>query len=204
MFLFKHLAGYMVVREIKNGLTNSLTKAPVLNYKFNLQDITMNNERKENLQKLIDLIEDIDFTMMTTVDDDGSLRSRPMSTQQIGEDGVMWFFTGYESGKSHEIKNDSHVNLSYSKPSDNVYVSVSGKATLSKDRAKIEELWTPELKAWFPGGKEDPNVGLIRVDIDKAEYWDSPNSAVTHLIGFVKATLSGESYDPGENKKIDL
>jgi general stress protein 26 len=164
----------------------------------------MNNERKENLQKLIDLIEDIDFTMMTTVDDDGSLRSRPMSTQQIGEDGVMWFFTGYESGKSHEIKNDSHVNLSYSKPSDNKFVSVSGRASLSKDRAKIDELWTPELKAWFPGGKEDPNIGLIKVEIDKAEYWDSPNSAVTHLIGFVKATLTGESYDPGENKKINL
>ncbi|PVY42485.1 pyridoxamine 5'-phosphate oxidase family protein [Pontibacter virosus] len=164
----------------------------------------MNNDRKENLQKLIELLEDIDFTMMTTVDEDGSLRSRPMSTQKIGEDGVVWFFTGYESGKSHEIKNDSHVNLSYSKPSDNVFVSVSGKATLSKDRAKIEELWTPELKAWFPDGKEDANIGLIRVDIEKAEYWDSPNSAVTHLIGFVKATLSGESYDPGENKKIDL
>lgn len=164
----------------------------------------MNNDHKENLQKLIDKIKDIDFAMMTTVDDDGSLRSRPMSTQQIGEDGVAWFFTGYESGKTHEIKNDAHVNLSYSKPDDNMYVSVSGRATVSKDKAKIDELWTPAMKAWFPEGKEDPNVGLIRVDIDKAEYWDSPNNKVVHLIGFVKATLSGESYSPGENKKIDL
>lgn len=191
-------------KGIRYRLTNSLLRVPVLNLKSNLQHIAMNNERKENLQKLIDLIKDIDFTMMTTVDDDGSLRSRPMSTQEIGEDGIMWFFTGYESGKTHEIKNDSHVNLSYSKPSDNVYVSVSGRATISKDKAKIEELWSPELKAWFPGGKDDPNIGLIRVDIDKAEYWDSPDSAVIHLIGFVKAALSGESYDPGENKKINL
>lgn len=181
-----------------------MMKAPVLKYKSNLQHITMNNEQKENLNKLIDLVKDIDFTMMTTIDDDGSLRSRPMSTQKISEDGVIWFFTGYESGKSQEIVHDSHVNLSYSKPSDNVYVSISGKAKLSKDRAKIEELWSPELKAWFKGGKDDPNIGLIKVDIEKAEYWDSPNSAVTHLIGFVKSTLSGESYDPGENKKINL
>jgi general stress protein 26 len=164
----------------------------------------MNNDQKENLKKLKDKIEDIDFTMMTTVDEDGSLRSRPMSTQQVSENGEIWFFTGYESGKSHEIKQDAHVNLSYSKPSDNLFVSVSGKATLSRDKAKIDELWTPELKAWFPEGKDDPNIGLIKVTIDKAEYWDSPNSAVVHLIGFVKATLSGESYDPGENKKINL
>jgi general stress protein 26 len=165
---------------------------------------TMNNDQKENLQKLKDKIKDIDFTMMTTVDEDGSLRSRPMSTQEVTDNGEIWFFTGYESGKSHEIEQDSHVNLSYSKPSDNLFVSVSGKATLSRDKAKIDELWTPELKAWFPEGKDDPNVGLIKVTIDKAEYWDSPNSAVVHLIGVVKATLTGESYDPGENKKINL
>ncbi|WP_018477855.1 pyridoxamine 5'-phosphate oxidase family protein [Pontibacter roseus] len=164
----------------------------------------MNNEQKENLHKLIDKLKDIDTAMMTTVDDDGSLRSRPMRNQQIKEDGVIWFFTGYESGKSHEIKQDAHVNLSYAKPSDNLYVSVSGRASLVKDRAKIEELWNPALKAWFPEGKEDPNIALIKVTIDKAEYWDSPNSAVVHLIGMVKATVTGEQYDPGENKKINL
>jgi general stress protein 26 len=164
----------------------------------------MNNEQNKNLEELIDKIKDIDFAMMTTIDDDGSLRSRPMSTQEVGKDGYIWFFTGYESGKSHEIKHDSHVNLSYAKPSDNMYVSVSGRATLTKDRAKIDELWSPVLKAWFPGGKDDPNIGLIKVKIDKAEYWDSPNSTVVQLYGFVKAAITGESADPGENKKINL
>jgi general stress protein 26 len=164
----------------------------------------MNNDQKENLQKLIDKIKDIDIAMMTTVEDDGSLRSRPMRNQQIREDGAIWFFTGYESEKSHEIEHDAHVNLSYANPSDNLYVSVSGKASLTKDKAKIEELWTPAMKAWFPGGKDDPNIGLIKVTIDKAEYWDSPNSAVVHLIGVVKATLTGEQYKTDENKKINL
>ena len=164
----------------------------------------MNNEQNENLQKLIDKIKDIDIAMMTTADDDGSLRSRPMRNMQIKEDGIIWFFTGYESAKSHELKNDSHVNLSYADPSNNLYVSVSGRASLSRDKAKIDELWNPAMKAWFPEGKEDPNVGLIKVTIDKAEYWDSPNSAVVHLYGFVKAAITGEPAHPGENKKINL
>ncbi|WP_242928090.1 pyridoxamine 5'-phosphate oxidase family protein [Pontibacter vulgaris] len=164
----------------------------------------MNDNQKENLQTLIDKIKDIDIAMMTTVEDDGCLRSRPMRNQTVKEDGVIWFFTGYESGKSHELQNDSHVNLSYSKPDDNLYVSVSGKATLTKDKQKIDELWNPALKAWFPEGKDDPNIGLIKVTIDKAEYWDSPNSAVVHLIGVAKAAITGEQYKPGENKKINL
>ena len=164
----------------------------------------MNNEQNENLQKLIDKIKDVDTAMMTTADDDGSLRSRPMRNMQIKEDGLIWFFTGYESAKSHELKNDSHVNLSYADPSNNLYVSVSGRASLSRDKAKIDELWNPAMKAWFPEGKDDPNVGLIKVTIDKAEYWDSPNSAVVHLYGVVKAAITGERADPGENKKINL
>lgn len=164
----------------------------------------MNNEQNENLQKLIDKIKDIDIAMMTTADEDGSLRSRPMRNMQIKEDGVIWFFTGYESAKSHELKQDSHVNLSYADPSNNLYVSVSGRASLSRDKAKIDELWNPAMKAWFPEGKDDPNVGLIKVTIDKAEYWDSPNSAVVHLYGVVKAAITGEPAHPGENKKINL
>lgn len=164
----------------------------------------MNNEQSENLQKLIDKVKDIDVAMMTTAEADGSLRSRPMRNMQIKDDGVIWFFTGYESGKSHELKNDSHVNLSYAKPGDNLYVSVSGRASLSRDRAKIDELWNPALKAWFPEGKDDPNIGLIKVTIDKAEYWDSPNSAVVHLYGVVKAAITGQPADPGDNKKINL
>ncbi|EJF08966.1 pyridoxamine 5'-phosphate oxidase family protein [Pontibacter sp. FD36] len=164
----------------------------------------MNNDRTEKLQTLIDKIKDVDTAMMSTMDEDGSIRSRPMRNQQIKDDGAIWFFTGYESGKSHEIKNDSHVNLSYAKPSDNLYVSVSGKATLTKDKAKIDELWTPAMKAWFPEGKDDPNIGLIKVTIDKAEYWDSPNSAVVHLIGMAKAAITGERYKTGDHDKMNL
>lgn len=164
----------------------------------------MSNDQKTDLKKLIDKIKDIDTAMMTTADDDGSLRSRPMRNMQIKEDGVIWFFTGYESAKTHELQNDAHVNLSYANPDDQLYVSVSGRATISRDKAKIDELWNPAMKAWFPEGKDDPNIGLIKVTVDKAEYWDSPSSAMVHLYGMVKAAITGERADPGENKKINL
>ncbi|PTX20151.1 general stress protein 26 [Pontibacter mucosus] len=166
----------------------------------------MNNDpnTKENLDKLISRIKDVKIAMMTTVDDDGTLRSRPMKTQQSEADGNLWFFTGYESGKSHEIGHDAHVNLSYANPDDNLYVSVSGRAQVLRDQQKIDQLWSPDLKAWFPNGKEDKNIGLIRVKIEKAEYWDTPSNTMVTLIGIAKAAITGEPSKGGENKKINL
>ncbi|MBC3541672.1 pyridoxamine 5'-phosphate oxidase family protein [Rufibacter sediminis] len=162
------------------------------------------SQKQGDLQALISKIKDIDTAMFSTAEPDGTIRSRPMRHMTVKDDGTIWFFTGYESGKSHEIKQDRHVNLSYAKPNDNLYVSVSGHAQVLRDQQKIDELWNPAMKAWFPEGKDDPNIGLIKVTIDQAEYWDSPNSAVVHLYGVVKAALTGEPAHPGENKKINL
>ena len=162
------------------------------------------NNQQEDLKSLIQKIKDIKVCMMITMDEDGSLRSRPMRQSEIKDDGIIWFFTGYESAKSHEIKHDAHVNLSYADPDDELYVSVSGRASITRDKTKIDELWNPALTAWFPEGKDDPNIGLIRVAIDKAEYWDAPNSVMVHLYGMVKAAVTGEPARPGDNKKFNL
>jgi general stress protein 26 len=165
------------------------------------------NSHQEGFDKLLEKIKDVRVAMMTTVDEDGSLRSRPMHTSQVQDDGALWFFTGYASGKSAEIRQDYHVNISYADPSKDVYVSVSGRAALTRDRGKIEELWSPMLKAWFPGGKDDENIGLIRVEPYHAEYWDSPSSKLVQIAGFAKSVFTGEPYrpnEPGEHKKMDL
>lgn len=166
----------------------------------------MNNDpqTKENLEKLIHLIKDVKIAMMTTVEDDGTLRSRPMKTQKTEADGDIWFFTGYESGKSHEIEHDSHVNLSYAEPDDNRYVSISGRAQVLRDQQKIDELWSADMKAWFPDGKEDKNIGLIKVSITQAEYWDTPSNTMVTLYGMAKAAITGEPAKGGENKKLNL
>jgi general stress protein 26 len=160
--------------------------------------------RGEHIRRLAKLIDGIEIAMLTTVDRDGSLRSRPMATQKTEFDGDLWFFTHAGAPKVEETRADEHVNLSYASPSDNRYVSVSGTATLVRDRAKAEELWQPALKAWFPGGLDDPRLGLLRVHVEKAEYWDAPSGMLVQVAGFVKAAVTGQPSRPGENEKLTL
>jgi general stress protein 26 len=158
----------------------------------------------DDVKKLAKLIKGIRVAMLTTEDDDGTLRSRPMETQNTEFDGTLWFFTEAGSHKVDEINRREHqVNLSYADPDGNRYVSVSGVATLVRDRAKIDELWSPALKAWFPKGKDDPDVALLKVDVEKAEYWDAPSSTIVKLAGFTKALLTGRKYHPEENAKLN-
>jgi len=161
-------------------------------------------ERDEQIKKLAEMIKDIDFAMLTTVAEDGTLHSRPMSTQRVEFDGDLWFFTRASAPKVGEIEGEHRVNVSYAKPEDQRYISVSGRAVVVRDRAKIEELWSPELKAWFPEGPEDPDLALLKVSAERAEYWDSPASAVAHALSFVKAIVTGTPANPGENEKIEL
>lgn len=162
--------------------------------------------RTEGLSQLKDKIKDIRVAMFTTAEADGTLHTRPMHTQEMKDDGVLWFFTGKDSGKISELKTDSHVSLGYADPGSNTYVAVCGKGSLVTDKAKIAELWHDMLKAWFPEGKDDPNIALVKVTPESAEYWDSPSSKMVQLIGYAKAIATGESYKPGpgEHGKINM
>ena len=163
----------------------------------------MLNNKDESIKKINQLTEGIDFCMLTTFDG-GVLRSRPMSTQEFEFDGDLWFFTSDNTHKIEEIEKDNRVNVAYSKPDDNTYLSLSGKAEVVKDRTKIEELWSPVLKAWFPEGLDDPHLCLLKISVEQAEYWDAPSSKIVQLFGMVKALATGEEADYGENKKINL
>lgn len=163
----------------------------------------MEDTRQASIEKFRSLTESIDFCMLTTING-GQLRSRPMSTQEMDEAGDLWFFTSDETHKVDEIEKDDRVNVAYAKPDDQTYVSVSGRGQISKDREKIEELWSPELKAWFPEGLDDPHLTLLKVSVEEAEYWDSPNSKIVQLYGFIKATLTGEPAQGGDHGKMSL
>jgi general stress protein 26 len=162
------------------------------------------DQRDDAIRKLATLIKDIQVAMLTTAEEDGSLRSRPMASEQAEFDGTLWFFTRADSGKVHEINREHQVNLSYAEPKMQHYVSVSGTATLVRDMARIKELWKPLYKAWFPDGLDDPELALLRVDVTKAEYWDSPSSKVVQLVGFLKAVTTGKMYQGGEHEKVTL
>ena len=168
--------------------------------------MTTPKQRRDNdLQKLRELVKDIDFCMLTTVDEAGDLHSRPMSSNgDIDADGDIWFFTNASSHKVSEIAKLPKVNVSFADPDNQRYVSVSGTAQLVRDRAKIDELWRPEFKIWFPEGKDDPEVALLRVSLEKAEYWDSPSSTSGYALSFVSSLVTGKQPDLGENRKVNL
>lgn len=162
-------------------------------------------EKDQQIQKLRDLVKDIDYCMLTTIDTDGSLRSRPMSTNgEIEANGDVWFFTYASSHKVEEVDRREQVNVSFSAPNKQSYVSLSGTAEIVRDRRKMQELWKPELKAWFPQELNEPDIALLKVNVEKAEYWDSPAGWVAKTLGFVKAVTTGEKAGSGENAKLNL
>jgi general stress protein 26 len=167
--------------------------------------MTHSHRGRDGADKLYELIRDVRICMMTTTEPDGSLHSRPMWNQEADEAGDLWFFTRLSSPKVTEISKDGQVNLGYANPDKNDYVSISGRAEIVRDRAKIEEKWSPPLKAWFPDGKDDPQIALIRVHPDKGEYWDSPSSTIVHIYGYAKAALTGSSPAVlSDTKKVNL
>ncbi|MBF2008464.1 pyridoxamine 5'-phosphate oxidase family protein [Chlorogloeopsis sp. ULAP01] len=159
----------------------------------------------ENLKKLRDLIKDIDYAMLTTVNEDGTLHSRPMATnREVEFDGDVWFFTYASSYKVVEINRNHQVNVSYAAPNKQCYVSLSGTAELVRDRQKLEEMWQPQLKAWFPKGLDEPDIALLKVNVEKAEYWDSPSSIVANTISLVKGAMTGKPADVSKHEKLEL
>jgi general stress protein 26 len=159
----------------------------------------------DGLKKIGGLIKDIRITMMTTVAADGSLDSRPMATQKTDEfDGTVWFLTRHESGKVDEIEQDAHVTLAYADPSDSIYVSAKGRASVSSDRAKIHELWNPMYKAWFPQGEDDPQITVLRVDITEAQYWEASSSKLIMGAKYLAAAVTGGKVSVGESGKVHV
>jgi general stress protein 26 len=161
-------------------------------------------EKKDPTTRLGELIQGIQVAMMTTVEEDGSLRSRPMWTYGVEADGELWFFTRERSAKVGELERDRHVNLAYADTEKEHYVSVSGTARLVRDPDKARELWNPTLRAWFPEGLDDPDLALLCVKVNKAEYWDTPSSRMVQLVGMVKGVLTGEPFQPGSNEKVNF
>ena len=180
----------------------------MFNETYNLEVFAVASEQQElsqqeAMKKIGTLIKDIRIAMLTTADEDGRLHSRPMATQESDFDGVLWFVTREHSGKVGEIRNDAHVNLTYSDKT-HIFVSISGRAEVLRDRAKLEELWNPMYKAWFPEGKDDPEARVLRVRIDQAEYWEAPASAVIRNYKILKAAVTGSLKDVGEHQKLTL
>lgn len=156
----------------------------------------------KDARKLWDMVDQIRIAMLTTMDG-GVLRSRPMECMLAEGNGVLWFFTNISSHKTSEVSTQQQVNLGFADTVKQNYVSISGRASVVRDQAKAKELWTEDQRAWFPRGLEDPDLGLLRIEVEQAEFWDRPSAETVGGQGLVKA-VADETPDLGENKKLDL
>ncbi len=158
---------------------------------------------EEERAKVRELIDDIRIGMITNLDhSEGRLVSRPMAVQEVEDDGTLWFFTSETAPKADQIDADPLVNVAFA--SRGAWVSLAGRAVIVDDRVKIHELWNSAAEAWFPDGPDSPDVGLLRVDPDSAEYWDSPGGKIASAIAYAKAKVTGSRPDVGESDVVEL
>ena len=161
------------------------------------------------LQKLYSEIDDIQVAMMTTRRADGHLQSRAMATQKRASGADLWFVTIEGAHKLQDLADDPHVNLSYYKDRTREWVSVSGIASVTRDRAKIHDLWAPDWKAWFPkegdsrhGTKDDPRMVLIGVDVHMAVFLEVNKPQPIVLVEVLKGMITGSTPELGETQVI--
>ncbi len=154
------------------------------------------HQTSTDLQHVAQLIEDIPTAMMTTVEADGALASRPMAALEMDVDGALWFFIDLRSSKVEHLR---VVNLSFTDIAAGTYVSLSGRGEIDTDRGRMERLWTPFAKPWFPDGPDAPTLALLKFVPDAADYWDGPKSGMVRVFGVIASVLAGKPIGMGDH-----
>lgn len=156
------------------------------------------SDAKKAQENFREILGKFDQAMLVTHSSQSGLRARPMTIAEISEDGSIWFITGVDSSKVSEALQDPTIMAVMQ--SSAKYLSVSGQATLHRDRAHIERLWKEAYKAWFSGGKDDPSIGLIQLKPSEAEYWDNSGlSGLKFALQYAKAYVTGQELRGGED-----
>ena len=151
-------------------------------------------------KKLWALIKSTQIGMLTSLNANGKLNSRPMAMAQTTFDGFLWFFTEAACSKVDEVHHHSQVSVNFVDAEKNRFVTISGKAQIVHDRAKARELWRPFLRAWFPQGVDSPEIALIRVKVETAEYWESASSQAVN----VSLTIETPAVKSPKNEKLTI
>lgn len=164
------------------------------------------DDKSSDQLKLWDMIKDIKFGMFTHRHTDGRLRSVPLTTQNrsLDEASTLYFFVSRKSELAQNIDQDMHVNVTYTDPSKDRYVSVSGEALIVEDQPKKDDLFSTMAKAWFPGGATDPDLALLKANMSHAEYWNVKESKMVQVAKMVTAAIAGTRPTLGEHKEVRM
>ena len=161
----------------------------------------MTNDNTRDQDRAWELMKKIGFAMLVTHDGD-KLRARPMSAYLERENNAIYFLTDARHHKDEEIARNPGVNLSFADSGGQKYVSITGSASVSNDRAKIKHLFTTTAKAWWDSA-EDPNIRVLKINPDDAEFWDSPGTLISY-VKMAAAAVTGTRPDIGENRKAAI
>lgn len=155
--------------------------------------------------KIKEMAEDIRTCMFCTELAERPIPTRPMAVQEVDDKGNLWFISSAQSNKNFEINHDSSVQLIFAKNSDSHFLSIYGEATIYKDQAHIDEVWSPIAKAWFDEGKKDPNVTVLKVSPNAAYYWDTKNGKMISMLKIAASALTGaDAGDGGVEGKLNV
>ena len=156
----------------------------------------------DTVEMLREKIKDVRMAMLSTTSD-GRIVSRPMSTQDMGPNGTLWFLTSVESNKVRELRENPQVGVAYCDSASETYVSIAGSARILNDRAMIQQFWNPFYKAWFEG-PDDPTIRIIEVAPASAEYWITKGGKIVSLVSMLASAVTGKDFEAGENRTIEL
>ena len=163
--------------------------------------MTTNTRSDESLETVRSIMKDVRTCMFVTTAGDGSLHAAPMTTQEAEFDGDASFIASTRSETVRNLSSHPHVNVSYAGSS--AWLSLTGSATVVDDGQKKKELWNTFTEAWFPDGKDDPSVVVVKVSGESAQYWDSPGRLAMTL-DMVKARVTGTPPKSGDTGTVDL
>jgi general stress protein 26 len=156
----------------------------------------------QDISKVTDIINDSRIGMVTTINGDGALVSRPLAVQDVQDDGDMWFFTSADTSQVAHVKANPAVNVSFGKGAE--WVSVAGTAAVVTDRQQIRDRWNQAVEAWFPDGPETPEAVLLHVDSDSAEYWTSPGGTAATVLQWMKSKVTHSRMSVGDSGTVEL
>jgi general stress protein 26 len=157
-----------------------------------------------NIRQLRRLLKGMPVGMLTTLTSGGTTHTRPMMVHDIDDGGWLWFLTDRHSRKAWELIHNPQATITFQSPKGDRFVSVQGTAVVIRDDVKLQKLWKPSFRAWFPQGKEAPEIVLVAVRVARAEYWLVPRWRLARLIGATAAVITGKPAEPGRHGILDL
>jgi general stress protein 26 len=163
----------------------------------------MAKDDNDHIDRVWEIIEKSGICMMVTRFA-GGLRARPLEARPDRDAELIWFLTDVRGLKDDEVEADPNVCLTFVYPKEKVYLSITGKAFAGRDPQRAKMLWNEKQQVWWPGGPEDPNLLVMKVEPERAEMWDGPTSSALTAFEFANARLTGAKPNLGENRKVTV